>query len=304
VKTEAEIDVDRAERGALYVARAFDTIRVTGPDRLSWLNGLVTCDLAKARPGDAALGLAVAKNGKIETELFALVGEEDVLLGVAAGVGEALVARLDRHLIMEDAAIALESAFEWLVALGPKAGEALASGIAAGARGGLVTRAGGPLAVLAAPSRAALVDGPLRAIDPSGLASSEGWERVRTMRGIAERGVDYSSDNYAQEAALERDAVSFEKGCYLGQEAVFMLEKRGHVAKRLVQLRCDARVARGAEINDPDRTTLGAITTSIDDGAGSLALGYVKYKHARAGRDLRVGGARATVTERLAIGEQ
>jgi glycine cleavage system aminomethyltransferase T len=80
-----------------------------------------------------------------------------------------------------------------------------------------------------------------------------------------------------------------------------MLEKRGHVAKRLVQLRCEALVERGAPIADPEGKTIGEVTSALAGQNGSLALGYVKYKYARSGRELVVEGAPARVTERLAI---
>ena len=273
----------------ILVALTFDTLRVTGPDRQSWLNGLLTCNLAASKVGDAVLGLSVQKSGKIESEVIVLLGAEDILLGVAAGTGEPLREKLDKHLIMEDAEISLVTPGPaWTLAIGDGAPALLESERAAGPRGGLYSRAGLDVA--------ALVSSEPR----KDVANEKEWASFRVLHGIAERGVDYGAENYPQEAALERDAVSFEKGCYLGQEAVFMLEKRGHVQKRLVQLEASEPLERGAQITEPEGKPIGEITTSVD----RLALGYVKYKHARDGREVLVAGKPARVTALLALREE
>ncbi len=290
-----------ASEGVLFVDRTLDTLRVTGPDRQSWLNGLVTQNLVPRKAGEAALAIAVTKAGKIETEVAILFGEDDLLLGVREG--RALAEKLDRHLIMEDAAIELaEEATVWTFAFGARAEEAVREARAVGGRGGVTTRAGAPVALLATSDRS-FVDAATRAITPSAHATSDEWERARVRLGIAEAGVDYGVESYPQEAALERDEVSFETGCYLGQEAVFMLEKRGHVQKRLVQIASKDKLEKGAAITDADGKPIGEVTTAVELPSGSLALGVVKYKHARAGREIRVGGSTAVVTALLALAD-
>ena len=139
------------------------------------------------------------------------------------------------------------------------------------------------------------------------VASEAGWLRFRIEHGIAERGADYTEgESYPQEAALEKDEVSFSKGCYLGQEAVFMLEKRGHVSKRLVQLEIPTGTAFvGAEVRDLEGGVIGKLTSVAPRDNGSIALGMVKYKHARAAHEVRIGGEAegvgARVTSLLAI---
>jgi folate-binding protein YgfZ len=86
------------------------------------------------------------------------------------------------------------------------------------------------------------------------LATPEVFEAIRIEEGIARFGVDFDEQNYPQDASIEKLAVSFQKGCYLGQETVFMLEVRGHAKKRLVQLAIDGGrdVPVGAPITAPD----------------------------------------------------
>jgi folate-binding protein YgfZ len=155
----------------------------------------------------------------------------------------------------------------------------------------VVRRGALPVAVFT-PASPEVVACVLAACGPAVVASDEGWMRARVEHGIPERGVDFDDTNYPQEAALERDAVSFEKGCYLGQEAVFMLEKRGHVKRRLVQLQVDGAVAAGAPIFTEEGAESGRVTSAVERSTKNLALGYVKYKHARSGTALSVGGPR------------
>ena len=68
------------------------------------------------------------------------------------------------------------------------------------------------------------------------LGDDAAWEALRIERAIPRFGVEFDATTYPQEAALEKRAVSFAKGCYLGQEVVCMLEMRGHVKRKLVPL--------------------------------------------------------------------
>ena len=306
-----EQELDCVQLGALIRKTSLGTIRVTGSDRLTWLNGLVTCDLAPRKPGDAVYGLAVGKTGKILDEVWVLVGEEDLLVGVDSAHAAELVSTLDRYLVMEDAEIAEAVGFSWLLAFGARAKEAVSPAKAAGARAGVTQRAGAPMAVVCAPSDRVsdVVTAIETSCDPSRVASDAGWYRVRVEHGIAEHGTDFDRENYPQEPALELDGVSFNKGCYLGQEAVFMLEKRGHVKKRLVQLVVDGPVVVGDAIASTEGAEIGKVTSAVARAQGSpstsgrtnLALGYVKYKYAVDGGEVVTGKSPAKVTALLAI---
>lgn len=308
--SDVEADIDAAQNGVLIRALPLATVIVRGPDRTTWLNGLTTCDLSKLKPGDAAYGLFVAKNGKIVTELYALLGNEDVLLGVRQDTAEELVTTLDRYLVMEDAELGIaEGERTWLAAFGAQSERAIDAARGAGARAGLIRRNDLTAAVftVGAEDAAEVTQSVITACPPARPASDEGWSRVRVEHGIPEHGVDFDDTNYPQEAALERDAVSFAKGCYLGQEAVFMLEKRGHVKKRLVQLLVEGPVSAGDPIATPEGIEVGKVTSAITRPWRNVALGTVKYKQAKADTALKILSTAqktespATVTELLAI---
>jgi folate-binding protein YgfZ len=305
VMTDTRAAERRAVReGALVHRPGLGTLVVTGSERQSWLNGLVTCELKGLAKGQGARGLHCSKPGKIQAELWIVLAEDRLYVGIErkrlAGVHEVF----ERHLIMEDAEITEASdAHQWLLADGPLAAElgplALSAGAVASAP---IDRTGlGGLAAVAPAQAADAVVAAWRA-HPKGavlLASPEGWNAVRVELLVPEMGVDYDEQSYPQEAALETSTVSFQKGCYLGQEAVFMLEHRGHVKKRLVQLTIEGSddVGRGAEVLAGGEPT-GTITSRAPslDGSSTLALGYVKYKHAVTGTELTVAGRPAKVT--------
>ena len=88
---------------------------------------------------------------------------------------------------------------------------------------------------------------------------SAGWEALRLERNVPRFGVDFDDKMYPQEAALEKAAVSFDKGCYLGQEVVCMLEMRGHVKRKLVSLIVEGQglPERGAQVTDAGGAAIG-----------------------------------------------
>jgi len=230
--------------GALLVRPVMAMAVVTGPDRRDWLNGLVTCELAKRGPGDGAYGLSVSKQGKLQSELWIVLTEQRIVVGLTLETAKDVVALLDRHLIMEDAEVVLEpEPHAWILGLGAAAPAMVTAARGHGAEAAAVRRANTDVAVAvcAASERDRITSAMLAAAGPSGLLASDAqWQRARVELGIPTLGVDFAIDDYPQEASLEGDGVSFDKGCYLGQEAVFMLQHRGHPKKRLVQLEGDA----------------------------------------------------------------
>jgi folate-binding protein YgfZ len=294
----------RALREGALVQRMDElgTLVVTGADRQSWLNGMLTCELATLRPGDGAYGLSVAKNGKILAEVWLVLAEDRIYLGGLRERIGLLREVFDRHLIMEDAEVTDASAEHgWVFAAGPRAGELLEPGRAAGARAAAAdwTGLGGAIFVAPGPALPA-VEAALLAQAGAARGTAEDWEVLRVEQNVARFGVDFDEQTYPQEASLEDRAVSFAKGCYLGQETVFMLQHRGHAKKRLVQIEIqgDEDVPPGAEIVLPDGTAVGQVTSRVRSprGPALLALGYVKYKHARPGVALRIAGREAAVT--------
>ena len=112
-------------------------------------------------------------------------------------------------------------------------------------------------------------DSPEPAGDPIDDAS---WERARIAAGIAEHGRDFGLDTLPQEVGLKR-AVSFEKGCYVGQEPVVMLEHRGQPPRRLARVRLASCPDLPAEIR-AEGALAGTLTSCVE----GLGLALIKRK--------------------------
>jgi folate-binding protein YgfZ len=300
-------DQARAAREAVLIVPepGLVAMEVTGKDRVSWLNGLLTCDLAAAKPGDAVYGLAVAQKGRILSDLFVLLAEDRAVVLVRRPRAASLAEAFERHLMMEEAE--LVPAFEDFSALllhGPRSAALLDAARAAGSFGGLVDETGlGGAALAFRKTEEANVRRALEkalAQERGVMGDLEGWEALRLERGVPRFGVDFDETTYPQEAGLEKSAVSFSKGCYLGQEVVCMLQMRGHVKRKLAKLVLEgANVpARGAEVSDGGagvgHITSAATSPTLDR---PVALAMLKHAYTEPGRILTVEGQPARVVE-------
>ena len=270
--------ITAARHSVMLVAADMTTIVAKGSDRLSWLNGLVTCELKNLEPGHAVYGLTVAKKGRIVSDLVIASTKDALIVVVPASLRDELLAAFDHYLVMED--VELTKGDDAVFFLhGPRAKEA--PGITAEID---FTGLGGAIAVGAKP-------------DVSVVGGVEGddaaWEALRLEQGVPRFGRDFDANTYPQEASLEKRAVSFDKGCYLGQEVVCMLELRGHVKQKLVPITLSAAVPAGASVTDADGKEIGRVT-SVAFGPTSNAhvgLAMVKRSFAEPGSVLRAGDA-------------
>jgi tRNA-modifying protein YgfZ len=243
----------------VVLQQARGTLRVTGPEAKTWLNGLVTCDVLPVAEGRGAFGLALNKQGKIQSELEIVVAAGALLVGVSPGVDKKLAEALDKFLVMEDAELSVVSgAYVWADFHGRGAGPLAES--AAEACGGYAavmsfTPAGSAALVV---ERAGLPElERFIARSPAlQLASDADWDAFRIGQVLGRFGVDFGESDNPHEAALDRRAVSWSKGCYLGQEVVCMQDMRGKLKRRLVALSLDT----------PELPAAGSPVTSTTSG--------------------------------------
>jgi hypothetical protein len=296
------------EGALLQRAPELGTIVVTGADRKSWLNGLVTCDLAPLAQGQGAYGLSVLKTGKILSEVRIVLAADRIFAGAPRDRIPLLLEHLEKYLIMEDAEIRDASGeFSWILVHGPRAHDLIDRARSEGAEAAAIDTTGLGGAAVVAPvhedhgSTLDRIESALvaHAAGHAAVSTPEAWEQLRVEIGLPLFRSDYDDQNYPQEASLERLAVSFQKGCYLGQETVFMLQMRGHVKKKLVPILVQgpADVPPGTEIVLGDGSPVGSITSRAPspEGRDVVALGYVKYKYAASGTELSVQGRSARV---------
>ena len=271
-------------------------LTVTGKDRASWLNGVVTNDVRALVPGRGVYAVAVGVKGKLLADLWVHPEPERLRLVMPRACRELVLAHFDRYLVMEDVTLTLDDAavhsFQGpgaaaLEARCPRASRADRLG-----RGGFDVLAADDDADFAAWRDAALAEGGAVAADDAA------WERARVLANVPAWGRDFGPENYVQEASITPRAVSFQKGCYLGQEVVCRLEMRGHVQRQIVALRLEGAVPEaGAEVMHED-TVVGTVTSAVADPAepGRVrALAMVRWAALDKAWPLRVGGAPATV---------
>jgi folate-binding protein YgfZ len=201
--------------------------------------------------------------------------------------------------MMEDATHADASdELGWVFVHGPRAAE-LARTVASahGGHGGAVDTTGLGGGVLAVP--VASVDALVRDLVERGAVegSKDDWEALRVERYLPRFGVDFGEKNYPQEASVEKIAVSFNKGCYLGQEVVCRLEMRGHVIKKIVPVRLEGGElpGAGAEVRSAEGKAVGTVSSATAGEGGPLALAMVRIDFADPGTKLDVGGRAAVV---------
>lgn len=202
---------------------------VEGPDAAGFLQGLLSNEVAGLPTGGATRALLLDAKGRVQADLRVRRDAADAFTLVLDPAAGPLVAELlDRYHFSED-----------LELIGPEEADTLtlpsaSAAVAAGAD--VVVPSILPGAV------EAVVDDPGAAIAALGLpeAPADALETARVAAGAARVGVDTGPSTLVQEAGLESVAVSFEKGCYLGQETVARARYRGRVNRRLRGLRLAA----------------------------------------------------------------
>lgn len=271
--------------------RALDdrmVIAVRGDDAKTWLNGQLTNDVKPLTGARTVFGLLLTPKGRILADATAHEHEGAIYVDVPRSAWPALSAHLEKYIIMEDVTLAECPELTLVTAQGPRAAELLPSGaehdrLRHGGRDQLLST-DTLAASLAAFGRAATDLG-------GGLVSDAGWELARVRAGVARFGRDFDEHVYPQEAGLEKIAVSFQKGCYLGQEVVCMLESRGQVSRRLARLESDVDVAVGDALKSAAGDEVGRVSSVVRDAAGVHALGLVKRAMLVDGTALTSGSA-------------
>lgn len=299
-------------RGAALVPESHEVIWVRGPDTVSFLDGLLSQAIAELDIGDVSRSLLLSPQGKLRATLVALRSDDGVALVSSPGVGAAVIADLNRFKIRVDATI--EPAPTVLDSVvGPEAAGALArAGYDPPVPGAWVRTAKGIVATASFGS--AGLPRYLISTDIGGTLVDSGVSRagdlaattVRIEAGEALVGVDIDERTIPQEADLVEGAVSFTKGCYLGQELVARIDSRGRVNRHLRGLVITTNVLPppGAEVMVGD-TTVGSITSvgeSLDLRA-PVALALIR-REASPGDHVTVrweGGATSAVVQELPL---
>jgi folate-binding protein YgfZ len=273
-------------------------LRLKGDDQRSWLNGQVTADVRQTKAGDAVYALAVNVKGRVLTDLWVLDEGEALLVLMPLATLATVRESLERQIIMEDVELVLDEELRVLSAQGPAAPRACA-GMPHTFPCSELEASGAFVLVSASTRDEKLAELTAAAEREGGCAVDDaGFTLARLRVGRPLLGLDFGERAYPQEAGLKGLAVSFNKGCYLGQEVVCTLEHRGKLSRRLLRLESvDGSASIGDELSDAGGQAIGQITSCATDTASghTLALGYAKMAHAAEGHELRTPHGRFVV---------
>jgi folate-binding protein YgfZ len=128
--------------------------------------------------------------------------------------------------------------------------------------------------------------------------SPDVFETLRIEAGIPRHGQDMDETNVVLEANLD-DAISYTKGCYVGQEIIIRIKHRGHVAKKLTGIRFHEPVEPGETISSDDGKEIGRVTSATysPELESPIALGYLRYEYLAPGTTVRVEDVSGTVVD-------
>lgn len=310
-------DYDRLLNRAAVVDLGQRTqIELSGADRATFLNNLCTNEVRKLAPGTGCEAFLTSVQGKTLGHALIYVGPEAIVVDTVAGEGERLLKHLDRYLVCEQVTLTDRSQ-QWseLLLAGLEAPAILESltgvqlpehRLANAAaqivgKGVWLRRAGivdahGVLISVVAEDAAAVRDALAAAGAP--VCDPRAFDAARIEHGFPWYGRDITDANLPQEIARDAVAISFIKGCYLGQETVARIDALGHVNKTLVGVRFNGAVVPepGSELRAGDEV-VGAVTSATFSPflGAPLALAFVRRGHESPLTELQSKTGSATV---------
>jgi folate-binding protein YgfZ len=296
-------------------------LRFTGPDRVRYLNAILTNNIKDLQAGCGVVSLFLNPQGRIQAEIETHAEAESLFCISYAMIRETLVLSLDKFIIMDDVTLADETEKLGTLALeGPKAAEAVQrlTAIDLGSLGELSFH---EASVAGIPCR-------MTRRSPGGVAGAEllaaredlarlwqtlgeavsavggramGYQALSALRleqGVPWFGYDFGDKQIPHEAGLEHTHISFTKGCYTGQEIVERVRSRGQVNRVRVLLKFDtnepsaagtALLAEGKEVGHVSRAAFSPVLNS------AIAMAYVRRENSALGEVLSCNNASATV---------
>ena len=290
---------------------------LTGADRVRFLHGQITNDVKKLRVGEGCYAALTTAKGKMQSDLNVFVLQDELLLDFEPGLTATVAQRLEKYIVADDVQVVEVAPLYGLLSVqGPQAADAIrALGLFAEIPDGSlasvkVTDATlGEIYLMNHPRLGAagfdlfVPTGALAAVADKLIAAAKsvggravGWSAFETARleaGIPRFGADMDETNLPQECGIEARAVSYHKGCYIGQEVINRIHSVGHVNRELRGLRLadDLKTlpAKGDKLFKDDKE-VGYLTSAIHSPTlkANLALGYVRREANAIGTDLKL----------------
>jgi folate-binding protein YgfZ len=279
-------------------------VRVTGDDRAAFMHGMCSQDIAQLRPGMAAPALLLTEHAHVVADFMVYADDDALLIEIERAAWMRARTHLEKFLVADDVEFE-ELGLTVIDVEGPHAAAVVRSALGEGvdtpkewrhifadsARIALIPRFGAPAyTFLEDASRASQRIESLLGTGPGiELIEAPALELLRIENGLAAVSIDTSEKTLALEARLER-AISFNKGCYIGQETIERATARGGIKKRLCSLKIE-----GEEVPELDAAVLlggkevGRLTSVIrSPRLGVIGLGILHHSAWESGAVLTI----------------
>jgi folate-binding protein YgfZ len=322
--TDARVEQEFARKTVALVDKNYRAyLSFTGPDRVRYLNAILTNNIRELGVGDGNVSLLLNPQGHILAEIETYAAAESLFCVSYAMIRERLIEWLDKYIIMDDVTLTDETArYGTLGIEGPEAAAVA------------MELAGVDLSMLADLERREVAVGAIPCWitrrSPGGVAGCEflcgreklaelwqvllagvkkhgggamgyaGLSAQRLAQGVAWFGYDFGEKQIPHEAGLETTHISYTKGCYTGQEIVERVRSRGQVNRRRVELIFDgAGVPEAGAALTVDGKEAGSVTRAAVPSflAYAIGMGYVRKDYNAIGTKLSWAGGTAVVSK-------
>ncbi len=296
-------------------------LALSGPDRVRFLNAILTNNIKDLKVGQGIVSLFLNPQGRIQAEIETYAEEERLLCVSFAEIREKLIPALDHYIIMDDVTLTDETARYGTLALeGPRAAETVKrlANVDVTTLAELEWRESSVGAIPCRIVRRSPGSHPsaefvceqihlqqlwklLRDAAKSAGGGPVGYTALNSLRlesGIPWFGYDFGDKQIPHEAGLEKSHISYTKGCYTGQEIVERVRSRGQVNRVRVLFKLEAKELPPADAPILFETKeVGQVTRSAYSPAfqSNLAMGYVRREQSHAGTPLQILGNQAFV---------
>jgi len=267
-----------ATEGGWAVLKERTILRFAGADRLRYLQGQCTQDLAGLQPGETRYACAVTAKGRLAGDFYVRTTDDHLWVDADGTLRETLAARLERYIIADDVEMEdVSEAFALIHLLPPFSTVSVAPpetvNVAAADRLGVA----GQDWLL---PKEALPQVCEQLKNAGGRLVEDGlWELARIAAGYARWGAELDEKTLPPEAGLEARAISYAKGCYTGQEVISRIRSIGHVNRTLMGIEGPVTLSAGVELMSESGDRMGRVTSwiPIDDERG-IGLCYRERK--------------------------
>jgi tRNA-modifying protein YgfZ len=265
-------------------------IEVRGQDRTAFLHNLCTNDIRKLEVGQACEAFFTNVQGKVLAHGHVWARPESLVIETVAGLSDKLLAHLDRYLIREQVEL-IDRSQQW------------AAFLLCGTR----ADGPGPRVDITRPTSILLncpvddADNLREQLRAAGAipCGAEALEMARIEAGFPWYGQDITEENLAPEVGRDKPAISYVKGCYLGQETIARIDALGHVNRLLVGVAFESEIPpRGTELLDGGKAVGQVMSAAFSPKLQTpLALAYVRRGHHEVGQQVSSSSGRGKIVQ-------